>query len=611
MASLRFAIICNGMTFPRWQAECLKKILELGNVHIALLILNYDNVVSRNPFIGVFTRLRRLNFREILFQFYSSLIAQSSPFRPVNMMNLLSRVPSIHCKVVNDIGDSAYFSNEYISRIRQFDLDFILNFGFNVLCGDILNSARYGVWSFHHSDEVKYGGILDCFWETYSDDHHVIGVVLKRLTGCLDGGVILRKGFFPNISYSFTANLRMIFLETSCWPMQVCIDILNGNIEYLNAPPSPMTVITYRTPSNSQMVLFLLKLLRGFFIKKFNRFFYHEEWNIGIIKEPISALLKTEVRPAIQWLPKPEKDHYLADPFAIAKDHKFYIFCEDFDCNSGKGVISNIELSNNSYSIVKKEIVLSTSFHLSYPFLFEYKGEFYCIPETSDACEIAIYRAEHFPSRWIKVCTLIKDFPGIDSTIFKYGSYWWLFCTNAKDGMMYKLFIWYAPNLTGPWEPHKLNPVKIDVRSVRPAGTPFMHDSCLYRPAQDCSVTYGGRVVLNRIVRLTPVAFEEEPIVSIEPDRNSHYRDGLHTISAAGDVTLVDGKRRVFSFRAFIYTVRYMLKDFLWDRRGNGSLRFLKYGRYTGWAKVLFAVLSICVAMTSFHSIPLTSLQRI
>lgn len=562
MVSLRFGIMCNGMTFPRWQAECLKKILELDNVHAALIILNYDTIFSGSSFIRIFTRLRSLHFREILFQIYSFLIARSSPFKPVNMTNLLSHVPSIRCKLIKDGRDSEYFSDEDIHRIKQFDLDFILKFDFNFIRGDILNSARYGIWSFHHSDEMKYIGLLTCFWGIYNNDH-LIEAVLQRLTGCLNRAVILRKGFFPNISYSFTANLRMIFLETSCWPMQVCIDILNGNIEYLNSSPSPAIVPKYRTPSNSQMVLFLLKLLRSFFVKKFNRLFYHEEWNIGIIKEPISAFLETEVRPAIQWLPKPEKDHYLADPFAIAKDNKLYIFCEDFDCNSGKGVISNIELSNNLCSIVKKEIVLNTFFHLSYPFIFEHKGEFYCIPETSDACEIALYKAEHFPSRWIKVCTLIENFPGIDSTIFRYGSYWWLFCTNAKDGMMYKLFIWYARNLTGPWEPHELNPVKIDVRSVRPAGTPFMHDSFLYRPAQDCSVTYGGQVVLNRIVRLTPTAFEEEPIVSIEPDRNSHYRDGLHTISAAGDVTLVDGKRRVFSFRAFIYTVRYMFKDFL------------------------------------------------
>ncbi len=39
-----------------------------------------------------------------------------------------------------------------------------------------------------------------------------------------------------------------------------------------------------------------------------------------------------------------------------------------------------------------------------------------------------------------------------------------------------------------------------------------MLDGALYRPAQDCSVTYGGAVVINRIDRLTPEEFSEQPV---------------------------------------------------------------------------------------------------
>ncbi len=45
--------------------------------------------------------------------------------------------------------------------------------------------------------------------------------------------------------------------------------------------------------------------------------------------------------------------------------------------------------------------------------------------------------------------------------------------------------------LEGPWEPHRRNPVKCDVRGSRPAGTPFVHGGELYRPAQDGSKRYG------------------------------------------------------------------------------------------------------------------------
>jgi hypothetical protein len=97
--------------------------------------------------------------------------------------------------------------------------------------------------------------------------------------------------------------------------------------------------------------------------------------------------------------------------------------------------------------------------------------------------------------------------------------------------------------------PHATNPVKVDAGSSRPAGTPFVHGGELYRPAQDCSKTYGRRIVLNRVIKLTVSEFEEERAAVVNPDSNGPYPHGLHTISSvlnAPNVTLIDGKRIVF-----------------------------------------------------------------
>ena len=88
------------------------------------------------------------------------------------------------------------------------------------------------------------------------------------------------------------------------------------------------------------------------------------------------------------------------------------------------------------------------------------------------------------------------------------------------------------------------NPVRCDVRNARPAGPPFVHEGCLYRPAQDCSRSYGGAIVLNRIDVLTTEWFHETPMARIQPDPNGPYPDGTHTLSPLGPTqTLVDGKR--------------------------------------------------------------------
>jgi hypothetical protein len=195
---------------------------------------------------------------------------------------------------------------------------------------------------------------------------------------------------------------------------------------------------------------------------------------------------------------------------------------------------------------------------MSYPFLLELDGATYCIPETAAAREVAIYKAERCPDKWKKVGIIARNVAAIDPTVFFYDGLWWLMCTDKTRNAFLNLFAWYSTSLLGLWRAHAGNPVKTDIHSARPAGTPFIYEGALYRPAQDCSRTYGGRIVINKVIRLTPEEFDEEPAAIIEPDRNSKYPDGIHTLSAAGEITLVDGKRMIPSVGA--------LRDFVGRR---------------------------------------------
>ena len=68
-------------------------------------------------------------------------------------------------------------------------------------------------------------------------------------------------------------------------------------------------------------------------------------------------------------------------------------------------------------------------------------------------------------------------------------------------------------------------------------------DGVLYRPAQDCRPRYGLRVVLNRVLTLTPNEFEEEVCAYIEPDPLGPRPEGLHTLTSAKGIVMVDGCR--------------------------------------------------------------------
>jgi hypothetical protein len=196
-------------------------------------------------------------------------------------------------------------------------------------------------------------------------------------------------------------------------------------------------------------------------------------------------------------------------------------------------------------------MVIDTGTHASYPYLFQWDGQFWCVPETFQAQEVRLYRATEFPVEWELESVLIRGVAALDPTVLHHAGRWWLFCTDHKTGPNSKLRIWHADHLTGPWLPHPLNPVKTDIRSSRPAGTPFVVDDILYRPAQDGSQTYGGRVTINRVNVLSETEFSEEVVATIGPLRQGPYRDGLHTISAIGDRTVVDARRDTFIGAAF------------------------------------------------------------
>ena len=121
-----------------------------------------------------------------------------------------------------------------------------------------------------------------------------------------------------------------------------------------------------------------------------------------------------------------------------------------------------------------------------------------------------------------------------------------------------------------PWFPHSKQPVKTDIQSSRPGGTPFIHEGKLYRPAQDCSRVYGGRVVINQITALSPNDFEEKTAAIVEPDKHGPYPDGLHTLSALGDITLVDSKREKFILAAVMKTAGKVLRQIVKKLGING-----------------------------------------
>ena len=238
------------------------------------------------------------------------------------------------------------------------------------------------------------------------------------------------------------------------------------------------------------------------------------------------------------------------------------MLCEHFDYRRGRGKICAIEVVRGHFG-PPEEVALGLPIHLSYPCVVEEDGVVYCVPEALDTREVALFRGDPFPTVWTKTSVLLEDVAAVDPTIFHHGGRWWLAYADGDIGMDADLVLWHAANLVGPWKPHRTNPVKRDARSARPAGTPFVHEGRLYRPAQDCSRTYGARIVIHEVITLTTEEFTERPVATIEPTAGSPYPAGRHTLSAFGDMTLIDGHRLVFVGVAFRQFLRICVGDLL------------------------------------------------
>lgn len=548
--SLLFGVLCNGKVFQRWQADALDELAKHGH-RLFLLIVDARKV----PEIPRFKQLLKKKWNIFLFTFMDNRFFKPMAKKPVDLFKDLTGIDTMHVMVERK-GYSEYFSDKDIANIRGYRLDFILRFGFNIIRGGILTAARFGVWSFHHDDEMVFRGGPPGFWEIFKNDP-VSGAIMQQLTDKLDGGIILQKGYLKTIMHSYRENLNQLLSVSSAWPARFA-DELSNYLGHPDGAPFPMSIKAsntsapvYKVPSNRQMLKFLFFLLRNRI-----RFYYRdmvaaEIWNVGLIKKPIHevALKNGELSETdITWLPPVANSGYLADPGGFIEAGTLHILAEDYSYAAQKADISEVtmKLGNGKAAPIAKfekpVSVMDSIPHLSYPYVFGHDSEIYCLPESYQSSQIILYRRDRATGRFNKDRTILDNVKAVDPVLFFNDGFWWLFFTDRANSNTH-LFLYFSQALSGEFKPHCLNPVKIDIRSARSAGTPFIHANILYRPAQDCSVTYGGRVAINRILRMNVNDFAEETVNFINPAAGSRYDKGLHTISAVGNFTLIDGKR--------------------------------------------------------------------
>ena len=235
----------------------------------------------------------------------------------------------------------------------------------------------------------------------------------------------------------------------------------------------------------------------------------------------------------------PPKDKLWADPFPVTEDGRRYMFLEELPYKSRIGHISVMEFVNGSWTTPVP--VIERDYHMSYPFPFRWKGDWYLMPETAAIRALEVYRARRFPLEWELHDRPLIDVPIVDATVENIDGQWWMFASVGEDiGTAWdSLYLFKGLSPLGPWTPHGNNPIRVDIRSSRPAGRLFRRMGRWYRPSQDCSHAYGYAVVINRIDHIGDDEYRETPVARLEPDFASGAL-GHHTFNVADGLSVID-----------------------------------------------------------------------
>jgi len=448
--------------------------------------------------------------------------------RPIDLKAEFGPVLDVSCSFRRDVAGYWRLLSSEVESMALNRLDLLLDFTGKPLAGDILDVPVHGVWSFLHREDRQ---------------RSISIVTLAKLCNPFGSAIPLASCTLHADPESAQNRHRAAMLAAAYLPAQICKALRNGRPDCLTAAARPDLLVPSRK-SRWKQVFDILELGLTWGRAQLASLLFMETWNIGIVQAPIHRFLEPGFRPDINWAPPIGPRKFLADPFAVPTEKGVELFVEEFDYDRYQGYICSAEWLPGQQPEWKTRI--DKGIHMSYPYPIQHAGKRYVTPESSLNREVALYECKSTAGAWPKVTTLIENFAAVDPTLIEYEGRWWLFCTCRDDFPDSKLYLWHAPELSGPWEPHRMNPVKFDVRSSRPAGTPFWHNGSLYRPAQDSSKTYGGAIIINRITKLTLDEFEEEPAIHLEPFRHTPYHDGWHTLSAAGPITVLDGKRMGF-----------------------------------------------------------------
>jgi hypothetical protein len=534
--ALRIGLLLDSQrTVPAYVAKIISDLRASNFVELLVA------VAQKNAIAGERTKKGR-----VLYNRYLRLDARMKPKKdPLSRVDCSDLLSSIDALELDWRKEEEQFPAEAIEMIRSKRLDVLIRFGFDSLGGEIAKTAKFGIWSFQHSDTEFYRGGPTQFWEM-RERNPFSGVVLQAVTQEQSEPVVLAKSLFATEqTISVSRNRYIPYWGSADLLVQKLHELHEFGWDYVVERALPNASYKgkrdrYEYPGNGEMVAWLAPIL----LKKAAAYPFRspqvQHWRVATRRGSVPLFDAHGDCSGFRWI-EPPRGHAWADPFLFQHEGKYWGFFEDYSYASMRGSIACAEISQNGDWGPPIVCLENASCHYSYPHVFRDGSEIFMIPESYDSNFVELYRCRQFPNHWVREAVLLEG-RFIDSTVWQHEELWW-FATTSADPVPggNSLWLYYSQSLTGEWKFHPRNPISRDIRYSRAAGRVFRHQDRLIRTSQSGAPTYGYSINFHEITNLSVQCYAERVIKTVTPE---HWKGmaGVHTYNCAGDLEVIDGR---------------------------------------------------------------------
>ena len=274
-------------------------------------------------------------------------------------------------------------------------------------------------------------------------------------------------------------------------------------------------------------------------ISRLLNFIYEGTWTIGFTTTSPEDIIKGKSF-SVNWIKHSNNSQWFADPFILSVNaDNIEVLVEEYNDEIKKGRISKLQINRNTYVIEKISVVLQLDQHLSFPAILRRDGKIFIYPENCASGKLVLYEYQKEHERCLPVCTLVEE-PLTDAILTDVFGSDVIFSTHLpiQNGNMLTQYV-----KDGETFVEKCN-IRFSCNEARNAGDWFICNRKIYRPAQDCSISYGKAIVLQEVSCDYNGKYVFENVRTIESPHSS-YKRGCHTFNFYAGYGVID----VFGYR--------------------------------------------------------------